>query len=177
MTTAPRTPPSAIAGSPILAVAHRAAALRAAGRDIIDLTLGEPDFAPPTHAVDAAVAVARRPLGDTPSNGRPALREAARRAVARNAIYRERRDAGVAILAGSPALTVPVPAGAFSLFPRLTGPADDGATADRLLEAGVVTVPGRAFGAPGHLRLSFATDLSTLQEGCRRIVAALETRS
>src|ERR1700712_4693176 len=84
MTTAPRTPPSTIAGSPILAMARHAAALRAAGRDIIDLTLGEPDFAPPTHAVDAAVSAARQPLGYTPSNGMPALREAARRAVARD---------------------------------------------------------------------------------------------
>jgi aspartate aminotransferase len=91
----------------------------------------------------------------------------------RNTVYRERRDAGVAVLAGSSALTVPVPEGAFYLFPRLNGSADDVAVADRLLEAGVATVPGSAFGAPGHLRLSFATDTASLEEGCRRIVAAL----
>ncbi|MCJ2090788.1 pyridoxal phosphate-dependent aminotransferase [Methylobacterium sp. E-005] len=91
----------------------------------------------------------------------------------RNTVYRERRDAGVAVLAGSSALTVPVPEGAFYLFPRLNGSADDVAVADRLLEAGVATVPGSAFGAPGHLRLSFATGTASLEEGCRRIVAAL----
>lgn len=32
---------------------------------------------------------------------------------------------------------------------------------------------GRAFGAPGYLRLSFATEESPLIEGCRRLVATL----
>ncbi|MFD5231253.1 hypothetical protein ACFWJ5_22485 [Streptomyces qaidamensis] len=43
--------------------------------------------------------------------------------------------------------------------------------ADAVLGAGCADVPGSAFGAPGHLRLSFATDLATLEEGCRIIVA------
>jgi len=37
----------------------------------------------------------------------------------------------------------------------------------------VATVPGVAFGAPGHLRLSFANDTATLQEGCDIIVKTL----
>ncbi|MDT4835909.1 Aspartate aminotransferase [compost metagenome] len=94
----------------------------------------------------------------------------------RNAIYRQRRDAGVAILSGSPALDVTVPDGAFYLFPRLIAQSDDVGGADLLLEAGVATVPGSAFGAPGHLRLSFASDTATLEEGCRRIVKALGAR-
>lgn len=372
-------------GSPILAMARRAAELRAAGRDIVDLTLGEPDFAPPGHVADAAIEAARRPLTYTPANGIPALRAAARRAIARDrgldyadneiavgcgakqvifnafmatlqagdeviipapywasypdmvrlcgaspvvvpcpaatgfrlapealaaaispntrwlvlnapgnpsgalyspeqltslaavlrlhpgvqvmsdeiyahirydgspyvgladvapdlrgrillvegvskayamtgwrvgwgfgaagliaritaiqsqnctqtatlsqiaavaalegpqgtlaercAIYRARRDAGLATLRRSEALDVPTPDGAFYFFPRLRHGGDDVALADRLLEAGVATVPGSAFGAPGHLRLSFATDVDTLVEGCRRIVTALE---
>ena len=95
----------------------------------------------------------------------------------RAAIYRARRDAGIAILAGSDALTVPVPDGAFYLFPRLPGSANDVVVADRLLDAGVATVPGSAFGSPGHLRLSCATDTASLEEGCRRIVATLGTPS
>ena len=372
-------------GSPILAMARRAAELRAAGRDIVDLTLGEPDFAPPGHVADAAIEAARRPLTYTPANGIPALRAAARRAIARDrgldyadneiavgcgakqvifnafmatlqpadeviipapywasypdmvrlcgatpvvvpcpaesgfrlapealgaaitpktrwlvlnapgnpsgalyspeqldalatvlrrhpgvlvmsdeiyahirydasayvslanvavdlrarillvdgvskayamtgwrvgwgfgaagliaritaiqsqnctqtatlsqiaavaalqgpqdslaercVIYRARRDAGLATLRRSEALDVPTPDGAFYFFPRLRHGGDDVALADRLLEAGVATVPGSAFGAPCHLRLSFATDLDTLVEGCRRIVTALE---
>jgi aspartate aminotransferase len=72
-------------------------------------------------------------------------------------------------------LDVPTPDGAFYFFPRLQLGVDDVALADRLLEAGVATVPGSAFGAHGYLRLSFATDLDTLVKGCRRIVSALET--
>jgi len=40
-------------------------------------------------------------------------------------------------------------------------------------EAGVALVPGSAFGAPGYVRLSFATDMATLQEALRRIKALL----
>jgi aspartate aminotransferase len=373
-------------GSPILAMARRAAELRASGRDIVDLTLGEPDFAPPSHVADASIEAARRPLTYTPANGIPALRAAARRAIARDrgldyadneiavgcgakqvifnafmatlrpadeviipapywasypdmvrlcgatpvvvpcpaeagfrlapealaaaitpktrwlvvnapgnpsgalyspeqldalatvlrrhpgvlvmsdeiyahirydasayvslanvavdlrarillvdgvskayamtgwrvgwgfgaagliaritaiqsqnctqtatlsqiaavaalqgpqdslaercAIYRARRDAGLATLRQCQALDVPTPDGAFYFFPRLQLGVDDVALADRLLEAGVATVPGSAFGAHGYLRLSFATDLDTLVKGCRRIVSALET--
>ncbi|MEW9517738.1 hypothetical protein [Streptomyces tubercidicus] len=42
------------------------------------------------------------------------------------------------------------------------------------LVRGCATVPGSAFGAPGHLRLSFATDIATLKEGCRTNVATLD---
>lgn len=91
----------------------------------------------------------------------------------RCAIYQARRDAGLAVLDTCAALETPVPDGAFYLFPRLRDGADDVAVADRLLEAGVATVPGSAFGAPGHLRLSFATETTLLREGCRRIATAL----
>jgi aspartate aminotransferase len=376
-----------MAGSPILAMARRAAELRAAGRNIVDLTLGEPDFAPPAHVGDAAITAAHRPLGYTPANGIPALRAAARASVARdrglayadneitigcgakqvifnaflatlqlgdeviiptpywasypdmvrlsgalpvivpcsaesgfrlspqtlanaitdrtrwviinapgnpsgvdysageleaiadelrkhpnvmvmsdeiyahiryrdetyaslaivapdlgkriliidgvskayamtgwrvgwgfgaadliaritavqghnctqtaalsqiaavaalegpqeilaerNAIYRKRRDAGLAILRESAGLNVQAPAGAFYFFPHLCTASDDVAVADQLLDAGVATVPGSAFGAPRHLRLSFATDIATLEDGCRRIVNALGVR-
>ena len=61
MTTAAPIEKSIIKVSPILAMARRAAELRAAGKDIVDLTLGEPDFAPPSHVADAAIDAARRP--------------------------------------------------------------------------------------------------------------------
>ena len=58
-------------------MARRAAELKAAGVDVVDLSVGEPDFASPPVAVDAA----RRALADgftryTPSSGIPALRRA-----------------------------------------------------------------------------------------------------
>ena len=48
------------------------------------------------------------------------------------------------------------------------------AMADYLLEeAAVAVVPGAAFGADNHLRLSFACSRATLAEGLARIAAAL----
>jgi aspartate aminotransferase len=48
------------------------------------------------------------------------------------------------------------------------------ALADYLLEeVGVAVVPGAAFGAEGHIRLSFACSRATLTEGLERISAAL----
>ncbi len=52
---------------------------------------------------------------------------------------------------------------------------DDLEFAELLLEkSGVATVPGTAFGAPGHLRLSFACSLDTLQDAVQRIADALD---
>ncbi|MDX2543560.1 pyridoxal phosphate-dependent aminotransferase [Streptomyces sp. WI04-05B] len=91
----------------------------------------------------------------------------------RRAVYHRRRDAALAILRRSPHLETTAPDGAFYLFPRhATG--DDLAVADALLDAGCATVPGSAFGAPGHLRLSFATDITTLEAGCRTVVDVLD---
>jgi aspartate aminotransferase len=91
----------------------------------------------------------------------------------RRAVYGHRRDVALAILRQSRHLDTVAPDGAFYLFPRLaTG--DDLGVADALLEAGCATVPGSAFGAPGHLRLSFATDIATLEAGCRTIVDVLD---
>ncbi len=63
--------------SPTLAIVARAAELRAAGRDIISLGAGEPDFDTPDNVKAAAIEAIRR--GDTKytkSDGTPALKEA-----------------------------------------------------------------------------------------------------
>jgi aspartate aminotransferase len=68
--------------------AARARALRAAGHDVISLTLGEPDFPTPPHAIEAAHQAALR--GDTrypPVSGTPALIEAV--------LAKFRRDSGL----------------------------------------------------------------------------------
>jgi aspartate aminotransferase len=52
----------------------------------------------------------------------------------------------------------------------LLGVGDDVAFAERLLrEAEVAVVPGSAFGAPGHIRLSYACGIETLREAVARI--------
>ena len=38
-----------------------------------------------------------------------------------------------------------------------------------LEKAGVAMVPGSAFGAPGCMRISFATSMSNIKEGIKRI--------
>lgn len=58
-------------------MAGRAAALRAAGREIFDFSAGEPDFCPPVAVREAVVELVRnRPIGYTPVAGMPVLREA-----------------------------------------------------------------------------------------------------
>lgn len=75
------------------------------------------------------------------------------------------------------------PDGAFYMFVDVsphTGPgarhADDIELATWLLEEKLVaTVPGTPFGAPGHLRMSYATDDASLTDGLSRIGDALSS--
>ncbi len=69
-----------------------------------------------------------------------------------------------------------VPDGAFYVFPETPPkmPVDHEFCRYLLEEAGVALVPGRAFGMPGHLRLSFAYATESLQQGLSRIAAAVE---
>ncbi|WP_034300516.1 pyridoxal phosphate-dependent aminotransferase [Herbaspirillum sp. RV1423] len=68
---------SAVKPSPSMAAKARVDALRAAGRKIIDFTIGEPDFATPAHIVAAGVdALQSGHTRYTGSTGTPALRAA-----------------------------------------------------------------------------------------------------
>src|SRR5690349_6221800 len=71
--------------SDIVQIKQRAAALARAGRDIIDLSIGEPDFKTPSYIRAAAHAAMKR--GDThytPTAGTLELREAIVRKLARD---------------------------------------------------------------------------------------------
>jgi aspartate/methionine/tyrosine aminotransferase len=72
----------------------------------------------------------------------------------------------------------PVPQGAFYHFPDLSRYGrDDVALAAELLErAQVATVPGSAFGAPGHLRLSYSGSASEVERGVTRLARYLARR-
>ena len=67
--------------------------------------------------------------------------------------------------------------GAFYAFPDVRGAMEaldgidnDVQLAEHLIEnAGVALVPGSAFGAPGHLRLSFATSNENLEKALDRL--------
>ena len=75
--------------SPTLAVTARAGALKAAGKDIIGLGAGEPDFDTPDHIKAAAIAAIERGFTKyTPVDGTPSLKAAV--------IAKFKRDNGLA---------------------------------------------------------------------------------
>lgn len=97
-----------------------------------------------------------------------------------NRAFKERHDFVVAGLNALPGVACLPGQGTFYAFAdvrelmKMRGFADDNAVAAHLLEhAGVAVVPGSGFGAPGHLRLSFACSLETLREALARIGKAL----
>lgn len=94
--------------------------------------------------------------------------------------YRERHDYVVAALNAMPGVDALAGLGTFYSFPNVEGAirklglADDVALAEYLInEAQVALVPGSAFGMGGHLRVSFATSMSTLEKAMQRLHAAL----
>ncbi|WP_135304500.1 pyridoxal phosphate-dependent aminotransferase [Haloarcula amylovorans] len=63
--------------SATLAISNKAAELEAEGKDVVDLSVGEPDFDTPENIKDAAkAALDAGHTGYTPSNGIPELKEA-----------------------------------------------------------------------------------------------------
>jgi aspartate aminotransferase len=96
--------------------------------------------------------------------------------------FDERRKHIVARLNAIPGVRCFDPAGAFYVFPDVSalckrkapGAAEPLGTdlklIDLLLEKHLVAaVPGSAFGAPGYIRLSFATSMEQIDKGCDRI--------
>jgi aspartate aminotransferase len=91
--------------------------------------------------------------------------------------YRRRRDHVCQWLSTDSRVRVHPPAGAFYVFPDLSdllaagGWQTSAAFAEALLEESRVAVtPGEAFDAPGFIRLSYATSLESLREGCQRLL-------
>jgi aspartate aminotransferase len=89
--------------------------------------------------------------------------------------YARRRERIVAGLRAIPGVTCTAPHGAFYVFPNISAHyrpdmRDDTTLSKALLErAHVAVVPGEAFGAPGHVRMSYATSLDRIEEGLRRL--------
>jgi aspartate aminotransferase len=98
--------------------------------------------------------------------------------------YARRREFLVPALQRIPGLRCVPPRGAFYAFPDVSGLCGHlGAASSQDLgallirEAAVVTIPGEGFGAPGHLRISYAAPLAAIQEGVRRIQELATRRS
>lgn len=105
---------SRIAPSQTTAMTDRATQLREEGRDIISLSVGEPDFATPPHVLDTAHAALDR--GDTkytPVGGTSRLKQAAALHFA--------RDLGIDV----PPSQITVSAGALSITVKLAPKMED----------------------------------------------------
>lgn len=85
--------------------------------------------------------------------------------------FRTRRDLIVAEVRSIPGIRCREPQGAFYVFPDISATGLDSLTfCERLLERKhVAAVPGVAFGADAHIRLSYATDLATIRRGVARL--------
>jgi len=97
-----------------------------------------------------------------------------------NTAFKARHDFVVAGLNAIPGVSCLPGSGTFYAFAhvegamRALGMKDDNEFAEYLLvQAGVAVVPGSGFGAPNHIRLSFACSMETLADALRRIGAAL----
>jgi len=93
-----------------------------------------------------------------------------------NRAFKERHDFIVRGLNALPGVSCVPGAGTFYAFADVSkavvasGCRDDGEFTEMLLErAGVAVVPGGPFGAPGHIRLSFACSMQTLEKALQRL--------
>ncbi|WP_245153733.1 aminotransferase class I/II-fold pyridoxal phosphate-dependent enzyme [Allopusillimonas ginsengisoli] len=99
-------------------------------------------------------------------------------------LYQARRDVMVELLNKIPGVACATPGGAFYVFPNIQGLlgtiTPQGKTLSSDLDvvhyfldtAGVAVLDGTAYGVPGHIRLSFATDLDTIKYGCGQLSKA-----
>ncbi len=95
--------------------------------------------------------------------------------------YDARRKFMFQAVSAIPGLSCHEPKGAFYLFVNVSGILgktcrgkvlkDAVDVADQMLESGVAVVPGNAFGAPDHIRLSYALSMEDIREGMKRIAA------
>lgn len=98
--------------------------------------------------------------------------------------FEERLNVIYPLVKALPGVKLTKPEGAFYLFPdvketvALCGYSDTESFVDALLEeAHVAVVAGAGFGAPDHIRLSYATDLETLKEAVKRMQYFIEKKS
>ncbi|MFS1136108.1 pyridoxal phosphate-dependent aminotransferase [Enterococcus hirae] len=98
--------------------------------------------------------------------------------------FEERLNILYPLVSNLPGVTLNKPQGAFYLFlnvkETLAMCGYENVTKwveDLLEETGVALVTGEGFGAPENVRLSYATDLGTLEEAVRRIAQFIESKS
>ncbi len=107
-----------------------------------------------------------------------ALEMGTEEAEAMRAEFAARRDVMLKGLAAIPRMRAFTPQGAFYVFVDVSAFGDAASTAAAILdEAKVALIPGEGFGAPGFVRMSFATSRAQIREGVRRIASWAARRS
>ncbi len=175
--------------SATIAVTDKARVLKAAGRNVIGLGVGEPDFDTPDNIKQAAIKAMAMIQSQSTSNPAAVSQWASVEALdgpqdfipKHNKIFKERRDLVVSMLNQAKGIKCPKPEGAFYVYPSCadtmgkTTPSgkkleNDEDFVTELLEAeGVAVVHGSAFGLGPAFRISYATKTEDLEEACRRI--------
>ena len=101
------------------------------------------------------------------------------------ATYRLRRDTALAMVNAIPGLSCRTPGGAFYLFVNCSGLIGRSTPQGQRLHSdvevvlyllntvGVAMIPGSAYGVAPYFRMSIATGLEVIEEGCRRIASAV----
>ncbi|MDX2231781.1 MAG: pyridoxal phosphate-dependent aminotransferase [Leptolyngbyaceae cyanobacterium bins.349] len=92
--------------------------------------------------------------------------------------FAQRRQTILHRINAMPGLTCVVPDGAFYVMPSIqqTGMSSLAFCEALLEEQQVVTVPGIAFGTDGYIRISYATDLDTINKGMDRLDKFVRSR-
>lgn len=91
-------------------------------------------------------------------------------------IFKERLELITSLFDGIPQIPYIRPQGAFYLFCDFSKLGNSEDVAKRILnDVNVAMIPGDGFGAPGYMRLSFATSNERIQEGVKRIQSWIAT--
>lgn len=100
-------------------------------------------------------------------------------------IYRQRRDQALKLINAIPGLSCRTPVGAFYLYINCAGMIGRKTPEGKVLEtdmdavmyllevAGVAVIAGTVYGLSPYFRMSIATNIQAIEEGCRRIARAV----
>jgi aspartate aminotransferase len=103
------------------------------------------------------------------------------------ALFQARRNRMVDLLDKMPGIRCPRPDGAFYAFVSVAGLIGARTTSGKTLaddldvvmffldEAGVAAIDGSSYGAPGYVRMSFATSIEQIEAGCSALTQAVSS--
>lgn len=107
-----------------------------------------------------------------------ALKEPKEKVDAMRDIFQARRDLITSLFDSIPEVSYIKPQGAFYIFCDFSKLGSSFDVAKRIIEeVNVAIIPGEGFGAPGYMRLSYATSNERIEEGVKRIAQWIKNNS